>query len=262
MNRLLTIALILSLASTAHASEWVSTKQYAGVKAEAASMMPLPNKSFFTITMRDVEKKVAEAMVEDSVAEEVEVLVLPSGMPMLHKADHPIELVIHSLQVNPDSKRWQAEAYVVANGKTETVKPIAGRYDEMVKVPVLSRQMGNKDVIELEDIEFKLMPSRKLRKDTVTDSDQLLGKSARKLISAERMIRLSEVAPAITVEKDREVEMTYNTPYMSLRTSGKALENGHKGDLIRVMNHDTQRTVSARVVDAHRVEVTPTTIIN
>lgn len=262
MNRLLTTAVILIFASTAHAADWVSTKQYAGVKAEAASMMPLSSKNYFTITMRDVEKKVAEAMIEDSVAEQVEVLVLPSGIPTLHKADHPIELVIHALQVDPNAKRWQGEAYVIANGKTEIVKPIAGRYDEMVKVPMLSHQMGNKDIIEMEDIEFKLVPSRKLRKDTVIDSDQLLGKSARKLISAERMIRLSEITAAITVEKDREVEMVYNTPYMSLRTTGKALENGTTGDLIRVMNHDTQRTVSARVVNAHRVEVTPTTIIN
>lgn len=261
MKPSLALILCMTLASAAHASEWVSPQQYATLKQPAAEgLKPLPARpAYFNITMKDVERKVAESMVEDGVAEHVEVNVMPSGTPVFFKADHPIALVVHALQIDPGAKRWQAEAYVVADGKTQTVRPIAGRYDEMVNVPVLSRQMGPKDIIAMEDIEFRLVASRKLRKDTVTDVDQLLGKSARRLISGDRMVRQSEIVDAITVEKNAQVEMLYRTPSMSIRTMGKALENGGMGDLIRVMNHDTQRSISARVTGDGRVEVTPTT---
>jgi flagella basal body P-ring formation protein FlgA len=262
MKYLLSALVMVSITSAAQAGDWIPVQEYAAAKQQAAApIAPLPSTGdYFNITMQDVEKKVAEAMIEQGVAEHIETNVLPSGTPILWKANHPIELVIHALQVNPDAKRWQAQAYVIAAGKTETVQPIAGRYDELVNVPMLTRQMGSKDVIEMDDLDLRLVASRKLRKDTIIDVDQVLGKSARRMISAERMIRMSEILPAIAVEKDREVEMVYNTPYMSIRTTGKALENGATGELIRVMNHDTQRTISARVIDASRVEVNPTTV--
>lgn len=264
MKRLLAVA-IITLASQAHAEGWVSPAQYAAAKNPAAgqAMEPLSsNPTYFSITAKDVEKKVAENMAADGVAEQVEVNLLPSGIPVLYKTNHPIQLVVHALQIDPDAKRWQAEAYIMSEGKTESVKPVSGRYDELVKVPMLVRQMGSKDVISMEDIELRLVPARKLRKDTVLDVDQLIGKSARQMISANRMMRMAEITAAITIEKDHQVEMVYNTPYMSIRTMGKALENGTTGELIRVMNHDTQRSVSARVIDSSRVEVNPATTIN
>jgi len=263
MKKLLSLALTVSLiaAGTARAEDWIPVQNYAAKQQRGETITsPVVKESYFSITMQDVERKVAEAMVEESLAEQVEANVMPSGTPVLYKADHPIELVINSLQVNPDAKRWQAQAYVIANGKTETVKPISGRYDELVSVPMLTRQIGSKDVIEMTDLELRTVPSRKLRKDTITDVDQLIGKSARRMISADRMVRSPEVVDAITVEKDRQVEMVYSTPNMSIRTMGKALENGATGELIRVMNNDTQRTVSARIIDGSRVEVNPTTI--
>ncbi|MFZ4124836.1 MAG: flagellar basal body P-ring formation chaperone FlgA [Rickettsiales bacterium] len=256
-------ALLMFTAMPALAGDWIPATQYGASKQQLAALAPLPNQpTYFNITMKDVEKKVAEAMVGEGVAEHVETNVLPSGTPLLYKANHPIELVVHALQVDPDAKRWQAEAYIIADGKTEAVKPIAGRYDEMMRVPMLTRQMGMKDVITLDDLEMRLVPSRKLRKDTVLDVDHMIGKSARRMISADRMIRQSELTTAIAVEKDRSVEMIYRTPTMSIRTMGKALENGAAGELIRVMNQDTQRTISAKVIDSSRVEVAPMSAIN
>ncbi|MBN8542979.1 MAG: flagellar basal body P-ring formation protein FlgA [Alphaproteobacteria bacterium] len=264
MNSRICIALLTSFfAAPSLAGDWLPAAQYGASKQQVAALAPLPNQpTYFNITMKDVEKKVAEAMVGEGVAEYVETNVLPSGTPILFKANHPIELVVHALQIDPDAKRWQAEAYIIADGKTEAVKPIAGRYDELMRVPMLTRQMGMKDVITLDDMEMRLVASRKLRKDTVTDVDQMIGKSARRLISAGRMIRQSELTTAIAVERDRSVEMVYRTPTMSIRTMGKALENGAAGDLIRVMNQDTQRTISAKVIDSSRVEVAPMSAIN
>lgn len=264
MRMIVCIAIMTNfIAVSASASDWIPVAQYGDSNQQNIAPTPLPEQpTYFNITTKDIEKKVAEAMVDEGIAEHIEINAALSDSPILYRANHPIDMVLHTLQVDPDAKRWQAEAHIMSGGKTEAIKPIAGRYDELMRVPMLIHQMGIKDVITLDDLEMRLVPNRKLRKDTITDVDQIIGKSARRVISAGRTIRQSELTTALAVEKDRFVEMIYRTPNISIRTMGKALENGATGDLIRVMNHDTQRTISARIVDSSRVEVTPISVTN
>ena len=253
------ILLALFISTSAHAA-W----QTPGTPTDTISTnsaLPAPgitatiNNAYFRITQEDVAKAVAEQLQLQAVEKKAEV-ALASGTPgILYSADHPLKIVIHSLQIDASAKRWQAQAYIIANGATETVKPISGTYMALIDVPVVSRQLGHNDVIEAKDLITKSFPERQLRKDTITDAKQLIGQSPRSMITPDRPIRQAEVSSPVLIKKGEPVQMTYSNPYMSLKVTGTALQDGARGDLIRIKNDKSEKAVTGRVSGNGIVEV-------
>lgn len=234
-----------------------ATAELAQATPQAPGLTTTVREPFYRISAEDVGKAVAEQLRLQAVAPLAQATLTAGSPQVLYTADHPLQVVIHALQIDPTTKRWQAQAYVMAAGKTETVQPVSGTYDALVNVPVLTRQLGQTDVIAASDLTFKPMPERQLRKDTITNTEMLIGKSPRALISAQRPIREAEIAMPLVIKKGDTVELSYSTKYMSIKTTGIALENGSVGESIRIKNEKSEKAVSGRVVAAGRVEVNP-----
>ncbi len=211
--------------------------------------------AYFAISNDDVAKEVARQLQSQGFRDGVKATVNPGTAPVLATANHPLKLVIHALQVDTEANLWQGQAYIMDGDKTEVVKPIAGRYDSVVTVPVLTRQLRKGDVIEEGDLELKKVTERQLRKDSITDITRLIGNSPIRMISPGRPIRSAEISSPMLVKKGQTVEMHFTTPYMTIRTTGQALEDGGNGSLIRVQNATSQKAVSGRVVANGKIEV-------
>lgn len=250
----------LTLANTAQAANWRTPAEAMQLAAmdqpasadDAATLTRQPE--FFQITSDDVSNAVVAQMQAQGFDQKVDATVTPAT-PVIYSADHPLKVAIHALQIDTDAKIWQAQAYILADGKTETVKPVAGRYDTAMTVPVLKRPLSKGDIIAVEDIELKTLPERQLRKDTITATADLIGHSPSRGVSANRPLRTAEIGQPVLIKKGQLVEMHYTTPYMNIRTSGEALEDGAKDALIRVKNTKSEKAISARVVASGKVEV-------
>ena len=214
MRKFITIIALIGFTASAHAAwqtpgtptvEFNTAQATPGVTATIAPA----NDSYFNVTAADVGKAVAEQIVMQGVEKKADVDLAAGSPGILYSANHAITVSIHALQVDTQSHRWQAQAYFIANGKTETVKPISGTYLAMVDVPVLIHQVGRGELIEASDITTKSVPDRLLRKDTVADAGQLIGQSPRMTISANRPIRMNEVSAPVVVKRGSPVELTY-----------------------------------------------------
>ncbi|MES2983708.1 MAG: flagellar basal body P-ring formation chaperone FlgA [Pseudomonadota bacterium] len=250
-------ALVAGSACAAWTTPGASTQEIAAAQGTppAPGITTTVSDPYYQITAADIGKAVAQQMQMQAVAEKVEASLSAGSPNVYHSANHPVQIVIHALQIDPQSKRWQAQAYMVAGGKTEVVKPISGVYGALFDVPVLTRQLGRTDIIEASDLSTRTISERLLRKDTVTDPKSILGQSPRAMISANRPIRLTEISQPIVIKKGQPVQMTYTSPYMSIKTTGVALEDGSKGALIRVKNDKSEKAVSGQVQSAGHVEV-------
>jgi flagellar basal body P-ring formation protein FlgA len=230
---------------------------------ELAQSQPIPpvgittsiRPAYFNITAEDVNKAVAEQLQLQAIVPKADVSMSAGSPATLYSADHPLKLVVHALQVDTQARRWQGQANILANGKTETVRPISGIYTALIDVPVLTKQLGRTDVVEASDIAIKAISERQIRKDTVTDAKQLIGLSPRASISPNRPIRISEVSAPLVIKKGDTVQMTFTNPFMSLRTNGIALQDGARGEMIRVKNEKSERAVSGRVMAGGHIEV-------
>ena len=208
----------------------------------------------YQITTDDVAREVANQLQLQGVETKATATVTLTQGKILYAADHPLQLVLHGLQVDPASTRWQAQANILSDHKTETVKPVSGFYEAIVSVPMLVHQVGRTDVIEQTDITLRDVPARQLRKDTITDAQALIGKSPRAQISPSRSIRLSEISAPVVIHRGDLVEMNYSTPYMQIKTTGIALDDGEMGGMLRVKNTKTEKAISTRVVGNGKVQ--------
>ena len=94
---------------------------------------------------------------------------------------------------------------------------------------------------------------------TVLNEARLIGMSPRRPIVAGRAVLTTEIQPPTLVKRGKLVTILLQTRFMTLTAKGKSLENGGKGDVVRVQNVDSGKTIEAVVVGQERVTVTANT---
>ena len=109
-------------------------------------------------------------------------------------------------------------------------------------------------MIEADDVVMAPVASRKIRANTITDADMLIGKTAKRSIAPHRSIRVNELESPKILEQGNTVTMRFVTPYMRINALGESLEDGGMGDIIRVRNHDSNKVIRARVLSSSEVD--------
>lgn len=132
---------------------------------------------------------------------------------------------------------------------------IAGRIFPVVEVPVPSRALRPGSAIRPDDIKWIRVRANRVNNDTVTDPKEFAGREAKRPLSANRLVRRSDLHIPVTVPKGMLVTMIFRTASMVLTASGRALEAGSTGDFITVRNTQTKMIVDARILGPNRVEV-------
>ena len=88
--------------------------------------------------------------------------------------------------------------------------------------------------------------------DMTTDMSQIMGGRSKKDIQPNQPIRLSQIC---IVCRNDTVEIIATKGGLSIKTTGRALQDGIKGNSIRVQNVRSQKIISATVTDIGKVEV-------
>ena len=122
----------------------------------------------------------------------------------------------------------------------------------------MARPIGRNQVIKRGDVAWIEIRADRVQYNTVLDADELVGKVARRAFGTGKPIRASNVGRPVVVEKGSLVTMVLKSPGMLLTARGRALENGSKGDTIRITNTSSNTALEARVIGAGKVSVDPT----
>ncbi len=123
------------------------------------------------------------------------------------------------------------------------------------KVWVASRNIGKKEIIRLEDI------CQELRDITLDPSlsdlnpERIVGKSSVRNISKGTAFLGKWLDFPLLVKKGHIVELVCQIEGMTLKTRGKALENGRKGEMIRAKNLESDLLVVGIVENTDTVRV-------
>jgi len=132
---------------------------------------------------------------------------------------------------------------------------ISGQISDTIEIPILVSPMRSGEVITERNIDFIEINSKKLNSQMIFKSEDLIGKTPRRLIRSYTPIKNREVLEPIIVKKNTLVKMIYHNNNIHVSTKGKALENGAKGDIINVMNTSSKRTIQAEVINMNEVRV-------
>lgn len=133
--------------------------------------------------------------------------------------------------------------------------PAAATQNTGTMVPVLARSIMPGEVIQENDITWLSVPARQVNQTIIGDADGLVGLAARRPVSAHMPVRFSDVQRPILIKRGALVNMTVKSANMTLTTVGRAQDNGSKGDVIRISNASSNKTVTGYVVSARDVIV-------
>lgn len=170
-------------------------------------------------------------------------------------ADFPNTVSVRTFSHDPVSGRFTALVFAPDMRPGATRMTVTGRVRRLVEVPVLSSRKSGSDVIRESDIEWVTLRDDQVGRNVILDPGRLIGMSPKRPIQAQRPIRLAEVQTPVLVEKGSRVTITLNAPYLKLTATGRALEDGGKGETIRVQNTQSSKTIDAVVVATGHVSV-------
>lgn len=209
----------------------------------------------FQFTLSDAEEALSGMLQEQGVAEHVKANVANNRKSVLYKYGKPFSVGIKTLKYDANERTFSANLFFMDQGDVVSAVPVSGTYLEMVEVPMLKQSLAKGQEISEENIQTKLLPVNRLRADTVTDVETLVGKTPRRTISDNRPIRKLELMAPSVLQKGSVVTMRYQTPFMTISTTGEAQQSGSEGETIRVKNTESNITVSAKIMSGNEVLV-------
>ncbi len=83
----------------------------------------------------------------------------------------------------------------------------------------------------------------------------IIGKVAKRNIAIGRKISATALKPAIIIKRGQEVNIIAQTGGILIRTKGKALSDGAKGQIVKVKNNRSKRELQATVIAPNTVKV-------
>lgn len=176
-------------------------------------------------------------------------LILPSG--------HSKDMQIADLTYDRQNDRF--EARLVAPSKEEPVAEmlVSGKIERLIPVPVIRGTMSRGDIIDSYDIDWVDMKSSELQDDIVLNGDDLVGMSPRRIVVSGKPVRRIDLEYPQLISRGETITIKYEDGFLNLSAKGKSMQNGAKGDIVRVVNLSSNRTIEAMVTGDGFVTVTP-----
>jgi len=171
-------------------------------------------------------------------------------------AGYGLETVeFESFSLSNRQDRFTAVLKTPVNENEMVSHKISGTLQEVRLVPVLNRLVTPGEIIESSDIVWKRHPARRINATAITDAKMLVGQTVKRALPAKKLLRKTDVEMPVMIEKGSSVTMTLRSGAMTLSLRGRALDDGGEGDVIRVMNTKSNRSLQALVIAPGKVEV-------
>lgn len=233
--------------------------------AQAHSLSWQPANAFERIVIERQASRVDPKVVEQELREALALEGVPGNFEMDVGNRGALEIVVpgdadqavavRDVNWDPRTHRFTATIEVPAGAPDAVRSRINGRVFPTTRIPVLARAVNRGDVIREADIQWVEVREDQVRRDSVVDPAAIIGMEPRFTIRAGLPVRGSDLQRPLLVTRNAPVTIALKTPFMTLTTQGRAVEDGGKGDLIRVTNLTTKRVVEATVTGPGIVSV-------
>lgn len=212
-----------------------------------------------TVSEAEILDEVRLALADRGAPTESELVPATAGFAVQLPAEATPAVSVGQLAYDPRTQRFSSVVDVTATEGDRVVYTrqiaVAGRVFETTAVPVLTTTLNRGEVISAHDITVANVRADRVGDGAVTDPYALVGKQARRQIKEGEPVRANQLQTQVLVSRGDEVVIFYALKTMNLTAKGKALEAGGQGDMIRILNTKSNRTLLAKVVQPHQVVV-------
>ncbi len=166
--------------------------------------------------------------------------------------DTPIK--VSSLNYAPSTGHFDVTLEVARDTGPETIA-LSGTATPVRDVLVLAHSVQRGDVVSAADVTIQKLDIRKIRQDTITNPEDVVGQQSRRSIRSGEMISGADFEPQQFVKRGGLVTMTFKRGAMLLMARGRAQQNGTMGDVISVLNEQSKRIVQGTVTGVDQVTI-------
>ena len=163
---------------------------------------------------------------------------------------------VSNINFQPERNWFEADLAAPSKANAISTLHVSGVLQRLAKVPVLRESLNRGDVIGERDIDMIDIPQKDLATNVILKPDDLMGMTPRQVVLAGQPINSNQVQAPIIINRGDIVTMQFNANGLQLTAQGKALENGAKGDKIRVENVSSNKTIIAQVTNTKEVTLT------
>ena len=162
---------------------------------------------------------------------------------------------IKHLDLQRDTGRFRA--IVSFDGAEHPVaeKTFTGRAYPSVDAVVPAAAIKRGMTITEDDLKIARLPRSRVSSAAHTEMTNVVGMAAKKQLLPGRPIMRSDIEPPKLVKRNGMVTIVYRTKGMVLKTMGRALGDGARGETVSIQNLQSKRTVEAEVMATGTVSV-------
>ena len=162
-------------------------------------------------------------------------------------------------QFNPRNGRFDVTFEIGSDNNSPSVKlRFTGVAIETVQAAVLTRNVERAEVLKASDVIIERRPKAEIGGDVATRS-AAVGMQMRRPLRAGQPLRVADLVKPDLVQRDSNVTLIYQTAGIYLTIRGKALDSGAEGDVVNVLNLQSNRTIAGVVIGHNQVRVSAVT---
>ncbi|MBT3789452.1 MAG: flagellar basal body P-ring formation protein FlgA [Alphaproteobacteria bacterium] len=227
-----------------------------GVKWQETAIRSLPvSRASHIVPQEVLMLSIKDAIVAQGVSEEIAVALLNTSIRLYVPRGSDVSVAVDDIQYNKERGTFNAMVRSPADDKDGVRKEIRGRVYAVMDVPVLNHRIPVGQKITEGDVTWTEMRVDRAGRNLVTNIAEIVGKAPKRNLRPNRPLRTTDLRRPIVIAKGASVTMVVSIPGMTLSVTGRALEDGGRGDTIGIMNPQTHSVVEGVVVSPTRVDV-------
>jgi flagella basal body P-ring formation protein FlgA len=214
------------------------------------------------ITTKDIEDRIGRALAGQYGFGDVKNLAITFDRelrPLHVEPSVTADLLIARINVDQRNGRFDVSFEIPGSAAARRLAlRFTGTASEMVDAVMLTRAVGRGDIIRESDVAIERRPKAELAGEAI-GADDAIGLSAKRPLRSGQVLRSSDLLKTDAIARNEAVTIVYETPGIMLKMRGKALEAGAVGELINVLNIQSNRTVQGAITGPGQVVITATT---
>jgi flagella basal body P-ring formation protein FlgA len=221
-------------------------------KAASPATLKAADSTLDTDPRKPIEQAIEQELQTtygDMIAIKVPLWTLPQG--------HYSQYLVEEIQVAADQSRFTAVVSFYGASQAKTVQ-VRGTIEQMVNVPALQHPIHFGETIKAQDLTSIKIPSKRIGRYVIREANDLIGTTPRRgFLKVNTPITTQEIIKPQEISKGDIVTMRYYTDKMKLIAKGRALEGGSRGEIIRVLNINSDKIIQGQIVGLKEVSLRP-----
>lgn len=209
------------------------------------------------ITMDEIRDAIQIAMIDQGVPRPFTIDLSSENLQIHLSTDASTAVHVSSVEINSRTQRFVASVTTGAHTAQQRTYRISGKYYPLSTIPVLVEPVSRGSIIRPDQVEYRDFRSERVPNGAIRDINDVIGKEIIRPTNPNEPLMFRDFTNPILVRRGSLVTIRLVTANMSLTARGKALENGSKGDVIRVMNQASNKTIQVEVVAENEVRALP-----